>query len=100
MRKILGLWATAAILVASTAWAHGAGRHFRGTVKEATSERLVVVTEEGDVEVRLVPGTRVVRGGAPVDAARMKAGERVAVHARPADSTGLEAIEVKLAPAK
>ncbi len=96
-------WFAGAVVVAALigprALAHEGGTHVRGVVKEATTERIVLTTPEGEaLTIALAPGTRITRGKAAVPAGDIHAGERAIVHAKPSAGQ-LEATEVKLAEA-
>lgn len=84
-------------LSASTALAHEGGTDARGTVKEITSERIVLETPRGtELKVGLVSGTVILRGERAISAQEIHAGERAVVHA--AMRAGkLEAMEIKVA---
>lgn len=75
---------------ASTALAHGAGSHAKGTVKSISSERIVMESQEGEKEFKLTPQTEFVKGGAIVTAKELRPGDRVIVHGK-----GAEAIQVR-----
>lgn len=90
----------AALLVPAHAGAHEAGLHARGTIKEITPHRVVVVTKDGkDQTYALGAETKFLRGEIPARREDVRAGERAVVHAR-RDGEALLAIEVRLAPAR
>ncbi len=84
-------------LLGAKAQAHEGGVHSRGTVKEITADRLVLLTAEGkSVSVAMDAETRIVRGDHTITPAEVRPGERAVVHAASRDGK-LEAIEVMVA---
>ncbi len=91
--------ALAGSTVGSAAHAHEGGMHSRGTVKEITADRIVLLTTDGkDVTVAMDPETRIVRGHHTITAADVHPGERAVVHASNHGGK-LEATEVMVAAA-
>jgi hypothetical protein len=86
-------------LVGTAALAHEGGAHTRGTVKEITADRIVVVTtDEKEVVVALGAETRILRGQRVIGPTDVRPGERVIVHSTTHDGE-LEATRVMVAEA-
>lgn len=98
MRKMRMLvLALACSAFGATTHAHEGGVHSRGTVKEITADRIVLMTTEGKrVTLAIAAGTRIVRGHRRITTAEVHPGERAVVHAAARDGK-LEATEVMVA---
>jgi hypothetical protein len=98
MSKVFAAVLLMSTLVAS-ALAHEGGHHVKGTIKEATAERLVLSDAEGhDVTFVVTKATEFYRAGKPVKAGDAKPGERAVVHG--AAGGGTTAAEVMLGAAQ
>jgi hypothetical protein len=75
-----GLW------LVSLVFAHGDMRHVLGTVREVGADRVVVETRDGRTESILTNAdTRYFRGDVAAKPDELRAGDRIVVHATPAD---------------
>ncbi len=92
--KAVVFMAALALILTVVAAAHEGGKHFLGSVKsfDATSLTIVTTTKE-TVTVKLLPTTKFVKGKQAASAQDLKAGERVAIHAKQ-NGTSWEAEEV------
>lgn len=73
--------AVAALLVGSTALAHGGAEHVMGAVKSVTADALVVSTAHGTRSFRVTDRTSVVKDGSASALTEVHPGDRVVVHA-------------------
>jgi hypothetical protein len=74
--------ALAGSLLGASVLAHEGGAHSLGTVKEISSDRIVITTAQGtDVTIPMSASTRILRGKKPIRATDVRPGERAVVHA-------------------
>lgn len=68
-------------LAGAPALAHEGGTHAKGTVKEMSAERIVLVTTSGtELSLAIVSGTQITRGRRTIQASDVRPGERAVVH--------------------
>lgn len=99
MKKKLSSVLAIAVLIASTALAHGDKKHVVGTLEKINADSVVVRNAAGkSVEVKLVASTIYVSHSGnedkPAKLADLAVGDRVVIHATPKGET-LEANEVR-----
>jgi hypothetical protein len=95
MRKHVAWTLLSLLLVAATAFAHGANSHrLMGTVKGVQDDQLTVTTTGGeDKVVLLVADTKYEKDQKPVDRAALATGARVSIDLREDDKT---AVKIKI----
>src|SRR5262245_15067745 len=95
-KKAAQVAASALLLAAAVAFAHGGFEHVIGTVTQTSAENVSVQTKDGKVVVVAVTAkTTYSRDSKAVTAGDLKVGDRVVIDATPHDG-GLTAASVKL----
>lgn len=78
----LGLAVALATLVTPLR-AHEGGKHFLGTVKALDANSVTIVTANNEtLTLKLLPTTKFVKSSQPASLQDLKAGDRVAIHAK------------------